>query len=129
MVLERNRKLYIEAMQSEKGDISSLEDKILQSFDDEMVEVTFSRFKTLDNMDKALLYSEFYRIWDGKSGIREADHKSVVQGLQNLKNKLADYEKDCQDQKIALWHTKKFEEELADLIAEWDKSVKPTDNT
>lgn len=129
VVLERNRKLYIEAMQSEKGDISSLEDKILQSFDDEMVEVTFSRFKTLDNMDKALLYSEFYRIWDGKSGIREADHKSVVQGLQNLKNKLADYEKDCQDQKIALWHTKKFEEELADLIAEWDKSVKPTDNT
>lgn len=125
VVLERNRLKYIEAMQSEKGDISSLEDKILQSFDDEMADVTFSRFKALDNMDKAFLYREFYRIWDGKSGIREADHKSVVQGLQNLKNKLIEYEKDCQDQKIALWHTKKFEEELDDLIGEWNKSLKP----
>ena len=95
-----NEQSYVEKMQTDHfGALQIVEDKIMAVFTEEMADVTVEAFERIGNLEKSEFQSRFGRLWKSSINLMEFDSEESICGFEKMKEKLMDYQKQCEKEK------------------------------
>lgn len=95
-----NEQSYVEKMQTDHfGALQIVEDKIMAVFTEEMADVTAEAFEKIGNLEKSEFQSRFGRLWRSAINLTEFDSGESICGFGKMKEKLMDYQKQCEEEK------------------------------
>jgi len=95
-----NEQSYVEKMQTDHfGALQIVEDKIMAVFTEEMADVTVEAFERIGNLEKSEFQSRFGRLWKSSINLTEFDSEESICGFGKMKEKLMDYQKQCEKEK------------------------------